>query len=61
MPAGPNPRDMIIVQTMVNVIHQANIAAKISDDDSVPPKIDDHARKAYEVGTASPRTWPTGH
>lgn len=55
MPAGPNPRDMIPVQSMVDVIHQANITGKISADDSVPPKINNHASKVYKVETASPR------
>lgn len=61
MPAEPIPRDMIIVQTMVNVIHQANITAKTSEDHLVSPKIDNRAMKAYEVETANPRTWTTAH
>lgn len=56
MPAEPNPRDMTIVQTIVNVIHQANITAKTSDDHLVSLKIDTRVREAYEVEIASPRT-----
>ena len=53
-PKGPKPRDMTIVQMMVNVIAQARITAKTSDVHLVPAEINNRTRQAYGVGKASP-------
>lgn len=53
-PAEPNPSDMIIVHTMVNVIHQAKTTAKTSFEHLVSVETNNCTKQAYEVGRASP-------